>query len=134
MRLEELAPDAAPQRISLRTTHGSRNQYWCCYCRKLGGPGGGRGDEATVAQSLAFGMRKREKRMVFEQLLLLSMDKCMRRKMNALRRVDDGCPSRRRTRNGHTTVNAIAALVDVRNAHATGIPFGIYLLSFSACR
>jgi hypothetical protein len=40
--------------------------------------------EVRVAPSLAFGMREREERMVFEHLLLLSMVMSTRWQMNAL--------------------------------------------------
>jgi hypothetical protein len=56
---------------------------------EAGGIGGGRGDGRTGgAVSLAFGMREREKRMVFGHLPLLSVDMSTRREMNTLRRVN----------------------------------------------
>jgi hypothetical protein len=44
--------------------------------------------EVQVPLPLAFGMREREKRMVFKHLPLLSADMSTRREMNALRRVN----------------------------------------------
>jgi hypothetical protein len=44
--------------------------------------------DVQVAPSLAFGMREREKRMVFEHLQLLSVDMITRREMNALHQVN----------------------------------------------
>jgi small subunit ribosomal protein S15 len=79
-----------------------------------------------VPPSLAFGMREREKKMVFEHLPLLSADMSTRREMNALRRVnveEMAAHHGGALAVGGRQANAMAAVVDLRNANAAGIAF-----------
>jgi small subunit ribosomal protein S15 len=82
--------------------------------------------EVRVPPSLTFGMREREKRMVFEHLPLLSADMSTRREMNALRRVkaeEMAAHHEGALAAGVEQANVMAALVDLRNANAAGIAF-----------
>ena len=118
---EELGADAPTQRISLPVDDGAG---------AVAGVGAAEGvvsaAEVRVPPSLAFGMREREKRMVFEHLPLLSADMSTRREMNALRRVkaeEMAAHHEGALAAGVEQANVMAALVDLRNANAAGIAF-----------
>ena len=127
VRPEELGPDAPSRRISLPVDDGSP--------AGAGGAGAGATAEGVgvvgtaevrVPPSLAFGMREREKSMVFEHLPLLSADMSTRREMNALRRVkaeEMAAYHEGALVAGVEQANVMAALVDLRNANAAGIAF-----------
>ena len=128
VRHEELAPDAAPQRISLPATSdgGSNPDTATATMTEAAEVGAAEETEVRVPPSLAFGMREREKRMVFEHLPMLSADMSTRREMNALRRVNAEEMASHHAGAlavGVRQANAMAALVDLRNANAAGIAF-----------
>jgi len=117
VRPEELATDAPAQPISLPVADSATS---AAAAEERVPP------SVRVPPSLAYGMREREKRMVFEHLPLLSADMSTRREMNALRRVnaeemaahhEDALAA------GVGQANAMAALVDLRNANAAGVAF-----------
>jgi small subunit ribosomal protein S15 len=124
VRPEELAHDAPAQRISLPLP----------------------ADEADVSvpPSLAFGLRGREQRMLFEHLPLLSADMRTRREMtmvgtwqrwgDAGAGADVGDGQKRDAEGmaafhemelvaGVAQANALARVVDLRNANAAGVAF-----------
>jgi small subunit ribosomal protein S15 len=128
VRPEELAPDAAPERISLPATSDSSSNpdTAAAAAAEAAGVGAVEETEVRVPPSLAFGMREREKRMVFEHLPLLSADMSTRREMNALQRVkaeEMAAHHAGALAVGVRQANAMAALVDLRNANAAGIAF-----------
>jgi len=128
VRPEELASDAAQQRISLPATSDSRSNpdTAAATAAEAAEVGAAEETEVRVPPSLAFGMREREKRMVFEHLPLLSADMSTRREMNALRRVNAEEMAAHHAGAlvaGVRQANAMAALVDLRNANASGISF-----------
>ncbi|KAH9164506.1 mitochondrial ribosomal protein S15 [Lactarius sanguifluus] len=73
------------------------------------------GADVHVPPSLAFGIREREQRMLFAHLPLLSADMSTRREMNGLQG--------RELAAGVAQANAVARLVDLRNANAAGVAF-----------
>ena len=126
MRPEELAPDAPARRVfslpdTLMTAQGQEG-----------------GDDVRVPPSLAFGMREREERMLFEHLPLLTADMSTRHKMTM-----SGGAGAKAKANGHrkgvmeamsayhetqlaagiVQANVMAKVVDLRNANAAGIAF-----------
>ena len=126
MRPEELAPDAPARRVfslpdALMTAQGQEG-----------------GDDVRVPPSLAFGMREREERMLFEHLPLLTADMSTRHKMTM-----SGGAGAKAKANGHrkgvmeamsayhetqlaagiAQANVMARVVDLRNANAAGIAF-----------
>jgi small subunit ribosomal protein S15 len=129
VRPEELAPDAAPQRISLPATSDSSSNpdtAAAAATTEAAEVGAAEETEVRVPPSLAFGMREREKRMVFEHLPLLSADMSTRREMNALRRVnveEMAAHHAGALAAGARQANAMAAMVDLRNANAAGVMF-----------
>lgn len=123
VRPEELRPDTPSQRISLPVDDGSG--AGAVGAATVEGVGVGTA-EVRVPPSLAFGMREREKSMVFEHLPLLSADMSTRREMNALRRVkaeEMAAFHEGALVDGVEQANVMAALVDLRNANAAGIAF-----------
>ncbi|KAI9510751.1 mitochondrial ribosomal protein S15 [Russula earlei] len=81
---------------------------------------------------LAFGIRERERRMLFEHLPLLSADMSTRREMNAMGRgsgtaggnVEEmAAHHEAETAAGVAQASVLAKLVDLRNANAAGIAF-----------
>ena len=123
VRPEELQPDAPSQRISLPVDDGASAP---AAAAGVGAEGVVGTAEVRVPLLLAFGMREREKRMVFEHLPLLSADMSTRREMNALRRVkaeEMAAHHEGALAAGVGQANVMAALVDLRNANAAGIAF-----------
>jgi small subunit ribosomal protein S15 len=129
VRPEELAPDAALQRISLpATTDASSNPDTAAAATATEPEGlvAAEETEVRVPPSLAFGMREQEKKMLFEHLPMLSADMSTRREMNAHRRVNAeemAVHHAGALAAGVRQANAMAALVDLRNANAAGIAF-----------
>ena len=122
MRPEELALDAPPaQRIPLPTGAATSQE----------------GAEVCVPPSLAFGIRDREQRMLFEHLPLLSADMSTRREMAMpnWQRLGGGANVKSTKVDemaayhgaelaaGVAQANALAKVVDMRNANAAGIAF-----------
>jgi small subunit ribosomal protein S15 len=124
VRPEELAPDAPAQRVSL--------------------PAAVTAQEADVhlPPSLAFGLRAREQRMLFEHLPLLSADMSTRREMTSTanwqrwgnahasagagqKKDAEGMSAFHETELavGVAQANALARVVDLRNANAAGVAF-----------
>jgi small subunit ribosomal protein S15 len=128
VRPEELAPDAPARRVfslpdTLMTAQGQEG-----------------GDDVRVPPSLAFGMREREERMLFEHLPLLTADMSTRHKMTLSGGAGAGGGA---NANGHrkgvmeamsayhetqlaagvVQANVMARVVDLRNANAAGIAF-----------
>jgi small subunit ribosomal protein S15 len=104
VRPEELAPDAPPQIVHIPAAAA----------------------DVRVPPALAFGLREREQRMLFEHLPLLSADMATRREMHAMRSVKAEEMAVRHEEElaaGVAQANAIAKLVDLRNANAGGIAF-----------
>ncbi|KAH9035639.1 mitochondrial ribosomal protein S15 [Lactarius pseudohatsudake] len=84
------------------------------------------GADVHVPPSLAFGIRAREQRMLFAHLPLLSADMSTRREMNGMQgmRVEDmAAHHERELAAGVAQANAVARLVDLRNANAAGVAF-----------
>ena len=122
MSPEELALDAPPaQRIPLPTGAATTQE----------------GAEVRVPPSLAFGIREREQRMLFEHLPLLSADMSTRREMTMpnWQRLGGGAnvnPTKveemsayhgTELATGVAQANALAKIVDLRNANAAGVAF-----------
>ncbi|KAF8492789.1 mitochondrial ribosomal protein S15 [Russula emetica] len=125
---EELAPDAPVKRFfSLHDTMTAQE-----------------GGNVRVPSSLAFGIREREERMLFEHLPLLSADMSTRHKMTVMTNNSlSGGGGGGSGANGHqrkgvevisayhemqlaagvTQANVLAKMVDLRNANAAGIAF-----------
>jgi hypothetical protein len=128
VHLEELAPDAEPQRIFLpASSDGNSNpDTAAATATEPGELGAAEETEVQVLPSLAFGMREREKKMVFEHLPMLSADTSTRREMNALCRVNAEEVAAHHAgalAAGVRQANVMAALVDLRNANVAGIAF-----------
>jgi small subunit ribosomal protein S15 len=90
--------------------------------------------DVRVPPSLAFGIREREERMLFEHLPLLSADMNTRREMtmmpggggaNGHRKSVEAMSAYHETQlaAGMTQANVLAKVVDLRNANAAGISF-----------
>jgi small subunit ribosomal protein S15 len=101
---EELAPEAPPQTVHIPAAEA----------------------DVRVPPSLAFGIREREQRMLFEHLPLLSADMSTRREMHAMRSVkveEMAAQHEKELSAGVAQANVVAKLVDLRNANAAGIAF-----------
>jgi small subunit ribosomal protein S15 len=126
VRPEELAPDAPARRVfSLPDTVTTQE------------------GDVRVPPSLAFGMREREERMLFEHLPLLSADMSTRHEMTVMTNSSSGGGGGGAGAVGHdrkgaeamsafhetqlaagmTQANVLAKVVDLRNANAAGITF-----------
>ncbi|KAH9046971.1 mitochondrial ribosomal protein S15 [Lactarius deliciosus] len=84
------------------------------------------GADVHVPPSLAFGIREWEQRMLFAHLPLLAADMSTRREMNGLQGVkmeDMAAHHERELAAGVAQANAVARLVDLRNANAAGVAF-----------
>ena len=99
--------------------------------------------DVRVPPSLAFGIREREERMLFEHLPLLSADMNTRHEMTVMTKSASGTGGNAGGANGHnrkgieamaayhetqlaagmTQANVLAKVVDLRNANAAGIAF-----------
>jgi small subunit ribosomal protein S15 len=123
VRPEELAPDAPARRVvSLPDTVMAQAQ--------------GGDDDVRVPPSVAFGIREREERMLFEHLPLLSADMKTRHQMSmSVGGADAGADSNPKRMEalsayhetqlaaGMAQANVMAKVVDLRNANAAGIAF-----------
>lgn len=124
MHPEELAPDAPARRVfSLPDTVTTQE------------------GDVRVPPSLAFGMREREERMLFEHLPLLSADMSTRHEMTVMTNSSSGgggagavshdrkgaeamsAYHETQLAAGMTQANVLAKVVDLRNANAAGIAF-----------
>ena len=123
MRPEELVPDAPARRVfSLPDTVMAQE------------------GDVHIPPSLAFGIRDREERMLFEHLPLLSADMSTRHEMMASKASSGGGGGGATGHNqksveimsahhetqlaaGTVQANVLAKLVDLRNANAAGIAF-----------
>jgi small subunit ribosomal protein S15 len=137
VRPEELAPDAAPQRVPLPTASASASSE---------AEAGAGADETTAPASaevrvpgaLAFGLRAREQRMLFQHLPLLAADMHARREMGAQPRgrarrgdgweghadvTDMAAQHGAELARGAAQADALGRVVDLRNANAAGIAF-----------
>ncbi|KAH9056867.1 mitochondrial ribosomal protein S15 [Lactarius vividus] len=92
---DELAPSAPPQDVHIAAA----------------------GADVHVPPSLAFGIRERERRMLFAHLPLLAADMSTRREMGGVLGL------KRELAAGVAQANALARLVDLRNANAAGVAF-----------
>jgi small subunit ribosomal protein S15 len=104
VRPEELVPDAPPKTVHLSVAEA----------------------DVHVPPSLAFGICEREQRMLFEHLPLLSADMSTRLDMNAMRNVaveEMAAHHETELAAGVAQANAVAKVVDLRNANAAGIAF-----------
>jgi len=104
VRREELVPDAPPKTVHLSVAEA----------------------DVHVPPSLAFGIREREQRMLFEHLPLLSADMSTRLDMNAMRNVaveEMAAHHETELAAGVAQSNAVAKVVDLRNANAAGIAY-----------
>ncbi|KAI9459662.1 mitochondrial ribosomal protein S15 [Lactarius psammicola] len=101
VRPDELAPDAPAQEIRIPAADA----------------------DVHLPPSLAFGIREREQRMLFAHLPLLSADMATRREMNGMKVEDMAAHHERELAAGVAQANAVARLVDLRNANAAGIAF-----------
>ena len=87
-------------------------------------------DDVHAPPSLAFGIRAREQQMLFAHLPLLAADMSTRREMNGMQGggssakvAEMGLHHERELAAGAEQANALARLVDLRNANAAGIAF-----------
>ncbi len=104
VRAAELAPDAPAQDVRIPAADA----------------------DVHLPPTLAFGIREREQRMVFAHLPLLSADMSTRREMNGMQGMkvaDMAAHHERQLGAGVEQANAVARLVDLRNANAAGIAF-----------
>jgi small subunit ribosomal protein S15 len=104
VRPEELSPDAPPHNVHMHAAEA----------------------DVLVPPSLAFGIREREQRMLFEHLPLLSADMSTRREIHAMPSMEVEEMSvlhEKELAAGVAQANAVANLVDLRNANAAGIAF-----------
>jgi small subunit ribosomal protein S15 len=129
VRPEELEPDAPSRRISLPADDVNADAAPAAAATAVDGVSvvvvEGKA-EVRVPPSLAFGMRERERSMVFEHLPLLSADMSTRREMNSLRRVkaeEMAAHYEGALAVGVEQANVVATLLDLRNANAAGIAF-----------
>ena len=114
VRPEELAPDAPSQPVALPAAPATATATATAT------------DAVHVPPSLAFGIREREKRMLFEHLPLLAADMDTRREMNALLSVnveDMAAHHETELAAGVAQANVLAKVVNLRNANAAGIAF-----------
>jgi small subunit ribosomal protein S15 len=125
VRPEELAPDAQARRVFSMPDEVA----------------GARAGNVSVPPSVAFGIREREERMLFEHLPLLSADMNTRHQMTMMSNSTSGggaggagAGARRgieamsayhetQLAAGIVQANEVAKLVDLRNANAAGIAF-----------
>jgi small subunit ribosomal protein S15 len=106
VRPDELAPTAPPNAIHI--------------------PEAANAAEVHVPPTLAFGIREQEQRMLFAHLPLLAADMHTRREMNGgsvNAAADMAAHHERALEDGVKQANALARLVDLRNANAAGIAF-----------
>lgn len=104
VRPDELAPSAAPHDLHIPAADA----------------------DVRVPPTLAFGIREREQRMLFAHLPLLAADMDTRREMNGapgMKVADMNAHHDRALAEGVEQANALARLVDLRNANAAGIAF-----------
>ena len=104
VRPDELAPSAAPHDLHIPAADA----------------------DVRVPPALAFGIREREQRMLFAHLPLLAADMDTRREMNGapgMKVADMNAHHDRALAEGVEQANALARLVDLRNANAAGIAF-----------
>jgi small subunit ribosomal protein S15 len=101
VRPDELAPSAPPHDTHIPDVH--------------------------LPPTLAFGIRAREQQMLFAHLPLLAADMSTRREINGMQQgmnvAEMGALHEREVAAGVEQANALARLVDLRNANAAGIAF-----------
>jgi len=136
VRPEELAPDAPARDVSLPlSSSSSPSTTTTTTTTTMEGADVERAAEAQVQvpPALAFGIREREREMVFEHLPLLSADMSTRRETNTssswkssggLKQAEEMATHHEAEMDaGVAQANALAKLVDLRNANAAGIAF-----------
>jgi small subunit ribosomal protein S15 len=117
----ELAQKAATARphVVLGTITGTDTWTSCDLARTLVQP-----DELTAPLASSFGIRAREQRMLFEHLPLLAADMHTRREMRGTPKVAEMAAQHERALEAGTRqAEALAKLVDLRNANAAGVAF-----------
>jgi len=115
VRPEELSPDAPAQRVVSMPAAATAKEA-----------------DVHVPASLAYGIREREQQMLFEHLPLLSADMSTRHETRVMRSAAGGANRHAEAISayhetevtaGVAQANAMAKLVDLRNANAGGIAF-----------